>query len=445
MKNKVLDYIKSEKLIEKGDNVIVALSGGADSVFLFNILISVKEILGITVEAFHMNHGIRGEEAIRDQEFCVNLCKSLGVKIYLASENVIDFAKENKIGEEEAGRVLRYKHFNSLAEKYNSKIATAHNKEDNAETLLLNIARGTSLKGLSGIPSVRGKIIRPILNISREEIEKYLLDNDIPFVTDSTNLTDDYSRNKIRHNVLPVMKEINSGFLSSVEKLNTNIKEIYDYISLEANKALENAEKDGFYDTKVLCTYNVAVRKQVASTLLKNYGIEVNSNNINFIDNLFFESNKIDISKNYYALSYGGLFRFVEKTKNVGLKPTKIKENGSFFYNNKQYEYSYVKISGKLSEKALQNMVKFDIMCPDTCFRNRREGDTFKIPKRNVTKSLKKLMNELKIPVEKRDSLVLLANGSKILWIEGIGPCAEGYFKSSSDYYFSIKIDNVKS
>ena len=205
----------NRSLISYGDDVVVALSGGADSVCLLYNMLSLWERGYIeTLTAVHCNHGLRGEEADRDEQFCKDLCDKLKIHLYCEKIPVTEYAKEHSLSLEEAGRNLRYKTF----EKYRmgGKIATAHNKKDNAETVIFNLIRGTSLAGMGGIPIMRDAIIRPLLDVSREEIEDYLKEVGADFVTDHTNLETKYSRNKIRLSIIPEMENINEGAVNNI-------------------------------------------------------------------------------------------------------------------------------------------------------------------------------------------------------------------------------------
>ena len=186
-KDLVLTFIKENNLINSGDTVICGLSGGADSCAMVHLLHSLKNQLGFSVICAHLNHMIRGEEAERDQTFAEAFAKALSLPFYSMRQDVPLMAKELGISVEEAGRKARYEFFRSLKKDSSYKIATAHNKNDNAETVLMHIVRGCGINGLSGIPVCRKDIIRPVLNLSRKEIEDYCRENNICFITDSSN------------------------------------------------------------------------------------------------------------------------------------------------------------------------------------------------------------------------------------------------------------------
>nr|MBR2040323.1 tRNA lysidine(34) synthetase TilS [Clostridia bacterium] len=227
----ILDTVSAYSLFKKGDVVTVALSGGADSVALLYALNQLKNDLGITLKAVHLNHQIRGDEALRDESFVKDFCDSLNIELICERIDVPQFAKSNNLSLETAARKARYNLFERVNE---GAIATAHTASDNLETLLLNLARGTSLDGLCGIPVKRDYIVRPIISATREDIENYCKDNNLKFVTDSTNLTDDYTRNKIRHKIVPVLKEINPKAELSALKTSKSLTEASAFLKQEA-------------------------------------------------------------------------------------------------------------------------------------------------------------------------------------------------------------------
>ena len=192
MVSKVLNLIEKYKMIESKDKVIVALSGGADSVTLLHILFQLQKIKSFDLQAIHINHQIRGKEAQRDENFASDFCKSLGINLIKKSVCIPKLSKKLKIGLEECGRIARYNIFEELSKiDPKIKIATAHTLSDNVETLLMRIASGTSLKGMCGIPYLRNNIIRPLIESTRTDIENYCLINNLKYVNDSTNFEKD--------------------------------------------------------------------------------------------------------------------------------------------------------------------------------------------------------------------------------------------------------------
>ena len=233
LKDKVSKFIENNSLLKSGDKVLVALSGGADSVFLIKMLCD----LGYECEAAHCNFHLRGKESQRDEDFVRALCQSLNVRLHTKDFNTAIYATDKGISIEMAARELRYAFFEQLAEEYGAQaIAVGHHRDDNVETLLLNIVRGTGIRGVRGIQPRNGKIIRPLLSLSHEDITSHLERNGMEYVTDSSNKLDVYSRNKIRLNVMPILSTVN--FAAS-----ENIAMTIDNLS-EDCKIYENAVKE---------------------------------------------------------------------------------------------------------------------------------------------------------------------------------------------------------
>ena len=230
-------------MTDRGDSVLAAVSGGADSVCLLLLLHEMAAELGIKVFAFHMNHGIRGAEADRDEQFVMELCERLNIPLTVAHEKVEEYAAERGLSGEEAGRILRYHHLGETAEKYQcAKIAVAHHEDDDAETVLLNLFRGSGLAGLSGIRPVRENIIRPLLCVSRKEIEGYLNEQELSWCEDSTNKENDYTRNKIRNELLPwVTENINSRAAEHILAVSEFAAQADAYFEMEAERILEES------------------------------------------------------------------------------------------------------------------------------------------------------------------------------------------------------------
>ncbi len=231
-------------LILNGDRVLVAFSGGADSVALIMLLWAIREKLGIEVLAAHLNHGIRGAEADRDEEFCSELCQKNGIILIRGHVDVPNECKRTGEGLEECARRLRYAFLEETAEKLScNKIATAHHADDNIETVLLHMIRGCGLNGLSGIPPKRGNIIRPLLSFRKKELTDALKDIEQGFVYDSTNSEDDASRNLLRHTVLPQIYRLNSGADAVFMRMCRALSEDNEYLEAEADKIPLDADR----------------------------------------------------------------------------------------------------------------------------------------------------------------------------------------------------------
>ncbi|SEA35425.1 tRNA(Ile)-lysidine synthetase, N-terminal domain-containing protein [Oribacterium sp. KHPX15] len=234
----IKNYILMNRLIEKGDCVLVGLSGGPDSVFLLEVLNGFRKSMDFRLFAVHVHHGIRGEEADRDERFSQELCRERDIPFKVVHVDAPKYAKEKGLSLEEAARILRYEAFEAerknLEDGYgceagSCRIAVAHHMDDQAETVLHNLVRGSGIKGLSGMEAKRGVIIRPLLSVKREYILRKLQDEGIPYVMDSTNLETQYTRNRIRTSVLPELKEINPEAASHIAKTADILREADDF------------------------------------------------------------------------------------------------------------------------------------------------------------------------------------------------------------------------
>ena len=253
MKNKILTYINKENLLKRGEKVIVTCSGGADSIFLLHIL----NKLGFECVVAHCNFYLRGEESDRDENFVSEFCKNEGITLLVEHFDTKQFAAENKLSIEMAARELRYNWFEKIRAEYNAgAIAVAHHSDDSIETILLNLLRGTGLKGICGIRPKNGYIVRPLLCVNRKEIEEYLAENGIRYITDSTNLENEYTRNKVRNIVMPILREINpqidSVMLSNAENFAAAETIYKGVIEKEKSSAVTITDDSYIVDLKVV-------------------------------------------------------------------------------------------------------------------------------------------------------------------------------------------------
>ena len=243
MKKKVLEIIKKYNLIKNGDKIVIGVSGGPDSITLLNLLLEIKKdkTYDFEVVVCHVNHMIR-EEAVEDEEYVFMFCRKYNVEFYSKKVEIEKLAKESKIGTEEAGRIERYQFFNEVLEKTNSnKIATAHTANDNAETVLMNIIRGSGTSGLKGIEPKRDNIIRPLIEITREEIEEYCSINKLNPRIDKSNYENIYTRNKIRNLLIPYIKEnFNPNIIEGINRLSDLSKLENEYFEKQTSKVFEN-------------------------------------------------------------------------------------------------------------------------------------------------------------------------------------------------------------
>lgn len=438
-------FAEENHLLQKGDKVLVALSGGADSVALLHVLISLKEEYSLTLYAAHFNHGIRGKEADRDEAFAADLCEEYKVPLYRRKADVPAIAAESGESEELCGRRQRYSFFEETARALGgAKIATAHHRDDNVETVLWNLTRGSGIGGLCGIPVKRGNIIRPLLCVSREQIEAYCRGNGLPFVTDSTNLSDDYTRNRLRRQVMPVLRELNGSVGENIGRTASIMREADDYFNKISTVELKKAKNAFGYSCEALTALEPIVLKYAVKNLLENAGAPVDFRHITLIIKEMHTGGAVDLGQRFTAVCAQGTLRIVDGGGQAdvpcGSLADFLNENGvrltvrdGKLYDETGALFPVGEKSEKINNLLLNNCIPCDIISSDTALRHRRAGDTFTDARRGVTKTLKKLMNELKIPRERRDSYPVIANGSVVLWMRGCGVSAQARVDLSRD------------
>ena len=315
MTSKVLNTLKACDMLRRDDKVIVALSGGADSVALLMVLLSLKDDLGIEVFAAHVNHNLRGEESLRDEAFVKKLCKDRGVELFLRSVDVNALCAESGQSFETAGRRLRYEFFEELINEKDAFVATAHTLSDSLETALFNMVRGASFSGLSSIPYKRGKIIRPLLDVTRDEIERYIEENGLEFVDDSTNFDAEIcNRNKIRHKVIPVLKSINEAAEENFLRLRESLIQADDFIKSEALKLIERARVSYGFDANVLRKAHPALKSYAVKLIIESAGAGYDSRHIALLTDMLGTKGSVDLIGGFTAVIRQGVLRVVSES-----------------------------------------------------------------------------------------------------------------------------------
>lgn len=415
---KVEQTIKRYKMANKSERLLVGLSGGADSAAL---LLCLKE-LGYSVIACHVNHCIRGEEADRDQRFCEELCEGLGIEIIVKRVDVPAYCKDHPVSEEEGARLLRYSAF---AEISADKICTAHNLDDCLETALFNLARGTGLKGLSSIPPVRDNIIRPLIMCSRAEIEEFLAERGQDFVTDSTNLTDEYSRNKLRHKVIPVLKEINPSLTDTFSRTIEFIREDSDHLEKKADNAFcEICVGDG-YSIDGIKTLDYPLRRRVIMRILAKNEIEIGQDKIELIEQLISKGGKASVKSNCFAYTKSGtLYIYSEDTaENASEDEIIVTPDNIVSWQGRKISFEILEIDGKfenVNKKFANSCLDYDKIKGVIRLRKRLAGDRIRLVNRDFSSDVRVLMKQA-FPAHKRDGAVILADDEGVVLAESFG------------------------
>ena len=404
MNNKVLKTVKKYNMLSKGDRVLIGVSGGADSIALLEFFVSVKEKYDLDICVAHIEHGIRGEDSVNDAEFVKNYCKKLGVSFYLKTIDAPNLAKKAKMGVEEYSRMARYDFFNTIE---CDKIATAHNLTDNIETLLFRLARGTGLKGACSIPAVRGKIIRPFIEVSSGEIRKWCNDNNIPYRVDCTNSDSAYSRNLIRLEILPLFEKLNANYQDNIENFISDVNEDYAFIDDYVKSIYPKIVKNNEIDLPKLNELDLSIKKRILIMFFDENDYSLNRIHLQSVIDITLKSGKTQIKENVFAISAKGKIRLA-KFNDLNKKDefvTKILNIDEFKDKNIDFYCDCDKIVGNIIIRAKQ------------------AGDRIKPAGRNVSKTLKKLFNESAYPIEKRDKKIVVCDDFGIVGV--IGLCAD--------------------
>ena len=453
---KVLDYVRKYQLITEGDRVIVGLSGGADSVCLLFVLLELREALDFSIAAVHINHHLRGQEALRDQMYVENLCKKWNIPLKIVDAQVLDMAKVEKIGIEEAGRKVRYRAFEAYAEEIGaSKIALAHHQNDLAETMIYHLSRGTDLAGLAAIRPKRGRYIRPLLCMNRKDIEHYLQERNIEYVTDSSNLEDHYMRNRIRHHVVDYLEEqVNEHTVAHMSETSESLGELYDYLLAEAAKKLnqygqqkENSiflEQELFTESKILVSYVIRAAVSRLAGSLK----DITRDHLSQIAAL--ESKEVGkeihlpygltAKKEYFGIWIGkNAMNDLESALCEGELTIAPPFSGT--WNEYEIQCSLEPWNQQeIPEKKYTKWFDYDKIKNTLVVRFRQSGDWITVNQQGGKKKIKDYFIDQKIPRDQRDCLPLLCCGQEVLWVSGYRISEAYKVTKETNYILKVQI-----
>ena len=427
---KFLKYIDEQELINPGDKILVGFSGGPDSVFLLYMLYKFKVRLKITLSAVHIHHNLRGKEADEDEEFCRIFCQDNKIPFLKVKKNVRAFSKKNNFSLEEAGRIIRYEEFRKILRQNKlDKIATAHNANDNTETVLLNLIKGTGLDGISGIPVKRENVIRPILCFTRDEILSYLKNQNIQFRSDKTNEQSDYERNYLRNKVLPLIKErLNPSIDNALMISSENFRNIKDYILNTEKDFFNRIESDSSGKIKIRVEDLKIVKESLQGFLLKTLlerklKIQVFSKDVRKLFSLITAQTgkKVELSGNIVVIKEREYLKIIPvknyeqdfsakisigETINTpeGLFSIKKCDRNSIIYSNyKNKEY-----------------ISADQITSEFIIRKWKPGDSFHPLGMRGSKKISDFLNEQKVESFGKKRHLILLNNNKIVWVVGL-------------------------
>ena len=469
-------FIQKYHMLTCGDKVIAGVSGGADSVCLFLMLLELREKIGFDLIAVHVHHGLRGEAADQDQRFVEALCEQHRIPLEIFRVNLESIAKKRKQSLEEAGRMVRREAFDSVCQKYGgNKIALAHHQNDNAETLLWNLSRGTGLDGLGGIRPVNGEFIRPLLCMNRKEIEEYLAKRKQSYCIDETNAGTDYTRNKLRHLVLPILEEqVNSAAVRHMNETMEQIWELQEYMQEQVEAAYQECVQEHFekacwiqIQQKSFETFPELIKKMVIRKGMEQVGGKKRDLSHKHVDVMMELMNKqvgrtLDLPYEMYAKrNYEGIRLEKRRTylsgeeKKAGIIQECMAElniPGETILADRN-----LKLRCKILEKPKNLSIKdipqkiytkwfdYGIIKSSLYIRTRQAGDTIVIDEKGHQKKLKHWFVDEKIPKEVRDSQLLLVENNEILWVLGHRMSQAYQVKQSTKWILQIEVETYKS
>lgn len=454
----IVNTICDNFLINDGDNIVIALSGGADSVCLFRMLVKISEVMNLNLHAVHVNHMIRGQEAYNDADFCRKLCEKYCVEFSCFEKNVPFIAEETSLSEEECGRLIRYECLNEVAAGYkNAKIAVAHNMNDQAETVLFRMMRGTGIKGLGGMDYINGNIIRPLLDVLKEDIVDYLNRINQPYRNDYTNEQNEYSRNMIRNIYLKAMENDFPKTSAHMVWLAKEAREIEKYLEDTAKALYERIkvpcdkgtciEIISECDSQVIFSRIIRLMIEEVSSSLKDYSSAHIEAVINLVDSS--ESKMINLPYGVIAKHEANrLYIYMEEAVDISdsskkreMAAKKEKKRGSVEvipidkegeYRLGKYVFRVTILKASENKKTVDKLLKgtkdlksctkwmdYDRISDGLCLRTRCSGDYLVVDLKGSKKKLSDYMINEKIPKSHRDSVPIFAIGSKVCLVVG--------------------------
>ena len=446
MLKRFLSFADRYDMLPEGSGVLAAVSGGADSMCLLSLLTEAAKERGLCIFAAHFNHCLRGEEADRDERFVRDYCEKAGIPFIAGRGDVSSYAEKNGLGTEEAARALRYGFLKNAAGA-DRRIATAHNADDNTETVLLNLTRGAGAHGLSGIPPVRGNIIRPLLCFTRAEIERYLAENGVPHVEDSTNAEDIYARNRIRHLVLPVLRALNPNVSAAVGRTTALLRADEEALSAQAQAFIDGLADKSRIPAKAL----LEMPESIASRVIRLSCGGDNGLSADHVERVLAlckaenPSARLSIPGLTVSREYGELVigpRTDGEEKTFSPVTLAVGESAEIPELNLRAVCTEGICSSKIHKSFTVFLFKKTELCGKIIIRPRVEGDVLSVYGRGCTKTLKKLFVEERIPARQRGLVPVLADERGVLAVPGVGT-DQRVFAFPGDEMIKIELEEI--
>ena len=454
LEQKALCALRQYSLFSQGDRIAVGVSGGADSVALLRFLAALRPQFGWDLVVCHIHHGLRGAEADRDECFVRALAEQLGLPCAVSRIDAAALALRDHISVEEAGRTARYAFFAQTAGE-GGRIATAHTLDDSIETVLMNLVRGTGLRGLCGIPRIRGNIVRPLLDCTRAEVEDYLGALGQPYCTDSTNLTDDYTRNRIRHDILPRLCALNPNFPGAMARMLPRLaaqQALTDCLAAQSAQQLHAA--CGGLSRQGLSALPEPGCDRLLLRLLEQNRLPVSAAAVERMTETLRTGGKLDLAaRSWFFVAQGDLAAVIYAPPG-GIPPVPVplpqEETPVILPFSPQKSLKLTlcnKIVANTSEKFNISLLKYAIDCDKikrySFMRTRRPGDTFIVGKKQL--SLGEAWAAAGIPALLRPALMVLADEQGVLWAEGIGSSSRAAVTENTKQYVIIECQEEKT
>lgn len=430
--NKIDKTVAKFHMLCEGDTVCVGVSGGADSMLLLSYLVARQKAYGITIICANVEHGIRGEESKLDTDFVRAFCRENEIAFECLEIDAPFEAKRSGMGVEEYSRKRRYEFFASIGA---DKIATAHNLSDNVETVLFRMARGTGTHGLCGIPPVRDNIIRPLIECSGEEIRTFCDSEGIPYVVDRTNFDTNYTRNFIRHEIIPKFLEINPSFELAVSRMINAVQE--DAEVADAMTNIYEQQNAIQYDIPAVSVRRlrevpVAVAKRMITRMAQQQGLALDEKHLNEVYDLLYRAGRYQIKGNLYAVSNAESLQF--KT----LQPKELAPK--FYIHAKVMALQDYRQHQKELNSQFEFFCDFQKLTGEVHVRKRLEGDKISPAGRNCTKSLKKFYNECQIPSDERFTVPVLYDECGVIGVVGYAVDERVKIDDGTNYIYAVHI-----
>lgn len=430
---KALGTIRTWKMIQPRERVLAGVSGGADSVCLLMVLLELQKEMEFAIKVVHVEHGIRGEESLRDAAYVKKLCEEHGVEYECVSCDIPAMAKREKLSTEEAGRIARYEAFEQIGREWNAtKIAVAHNQNDQAETILWNLARGSGLDGAAGIRPVRGKIIRPLLECSRSEIEEFLRKKGVTWCEDCTNRELDYTRNIIRNQLLPDMeKQLNTKAIAHLAAFGTEMRRTEEFLqTLEEEACREMAvirPGEARIEVGKFRGEAVLLQERIIRSCLKKAGCglkDLQREHIEGIRNLadMQSGKKVSLPGKWTAYREFDVLVIQKEseTSKKELPEIQLKIPGETRTGKGIFTTRIILNENQpIIEKKYTKWLNYDKISSSILLRGRKTGDYLVVNRQGGRKKLKAYLTEEKIPADQRGNVWLLTCGEEVLWVVG--------------------------